>query len=75
MFSSTTSWRRIACVLVAALALGRFTFAQSPPVATQIITLDPGWNLISIQVGGATTPAAFSAALSHPERLIEILGL
>ncbi|MDB6004575.1 MAG: hypothetical protein JWR15_1562, partial [Prosthecobacter sp.] len=48
--------------------------------ATQVIDLQPGWNLISIQVGGPITPAFFKGKLDNPitttvdesQRLIEV---
>lgn len=48
--------------------------AQTQPPAQQAIPLELNWNLISIQVGGPITPAAFQASLQHPERLVEIWG-
>ncbi|MFZ4767905.1 MAG: hypothetical protein ACOYMN_23400, partial [Roseimicrobium sp.] len=50
--------------------------------ATQVIDLNPGWNLISIQVGGSITATAFKAALDNlatpmvdeSTRLIEVWG-
>jgi subtilisin-like proprotein convertase family protein len=48
--------------------------AQTQPSAQQAIPLELGWNLISTQVGGPLTPAAFQSSLQHPDRLIEIWG-
>ncbi len=60
--------------LVLALFMAGRADAQQPST-TQVIDLNPGWNLISIQVGGAITPAAFkSGALDIPATLIEIWG-
>jgi subtilisin-like proprotein convertase family protein len=42
---------------------------------TQTITLAPGWNLISIQVGSAPMPVTtFKDSLSNRDRLVEIWG-
>jgi hypothetical protein len=61
------------CLTVSLALLGK-ALAQSPE-ATQVVDLNAGWNLVSIQVGDAPyTPAAFQAALSDPSRLIEIWG-
>lgn len=47
----------------------------SEPTTTQTITLNSGWNLISIQVGNAPLPvASFQSSLSTPAHLIEIWG-
>ena len=62
----------------ALLFAGTQGYAQQ--AATQVIDLHPGWNLISMQVGGGITPAAFKAALDNPttagvdesDRLIEV---
>ena len=47
--------------------------AQQPP-QSQIIALNAGWNLISLQVGGGTTPVAFKSSMLQPERLMEVWG-
>ncbi len=46
----------------------------SQPAAQQAISLELGWNLVSIQVGSSLTPAAFQATLQHPDRLVEVWG-
>jgi hypothetical protein len=64
-------------VATLALLLGLLLQGASAiqPNATQTITLNSGWNLISIQVGTAPLPvASFQAALSDPSRLIEMWG-
>ncbi|MBN8460693.1 MAG: carboxypeptidase regulatory-like domain-containing protein [Verrucomicrobia bacterium] len=57
--------------LLAVIFLGVPTLSAAPD-AQQVISLASGWNLISIQVGGPLTPAAFAAELSHPDRLQQI---
>lgn len=63
---------RLLFLLIAFALCGRAS-GQEPP-ATQVIELNPGWNLISIQVGGPITPVAFKASLDLPSTLIEIWG-
>lgn len=47
--------------------------AQSSTPA-QVISLNAGWNLVSIQVGSPVTPAQFNAAMLHPDRLQQVWG-
>ena len=63
---------RLVFLLLAFALCGRAP-GQEPP-ATQVIELNPGWNLISTQVGGPITPVAFKASLDLPSTLIEIWG-
>ena len=57
---------------LALLLTGRVCAQQ--PSTTQVIELNPGWNLISTQVGSGITPAAFKASFDVPATLIEIWG-
>jgi hypothetical protein len=52
--------------LIGALGILSVCSALAQQPATQVIDLYPGWNLISIQVGGAIAPSAFKAALDNP---------
>jgi len=64
------------------VATGFAPARSAQPTPTQTITLNAGWNLISIQVGSGPLPvASFKAALDNPStpedesaRLIEIWG-
>lgn len=75
--SSPLSAKRSTAFLFLLLSL---LFAPHPlhaaePPTTQTITLNSGWNLISIQIGNDPLPvAAFQAALADPSRLIEVWG-
>ncbi|MBL9145370.1 MAG: carboxypeptidase regulatory-like domain-containing protein [Verrucomicrobiaceae bacterium] len=68
----------VTAIIVVGTLLTSVSMAQE--IATQVIDLYPGWNLISIQVGGNISPSSFSAALDNPatttsnesERLIEV---
>jgi subtilisin-like proprotein convertase family protein len=68
--ASPVSWILRCAIWLALLSVG-LLHAQAPD-GGQTLRLSAGWNLISIQVGGPLTPAQFSAALSHPERLQQI---
>jgi len=49
--------------------------ASAPPAQTQIIECQPGWNLISVQVGNAPIPfATFESELDDPGKLIVMWG-
>ncbi len=74
--SSPLSAKRSAALLFLLLSL-LFSPPSSAdePTTTQTITLNAGWNLISIQIGKAPLPVAnFQSHLSDPSRLIEIWG-
>jgi len=52
------------------------TLSAAEPTATQTITLNAGWNLISIQIGTSPLPiATFQSSLSDSSRLVEVWGL
>ena len=47
--------------------------AQSS-ASSQVIPLNSGWNLISIQVGSPVTPEQFKSVMLHPDRLQQVWG-
>lgn len=59
--------------LLMAIFIGGRIFAQAPD-SQQLVHLSAGWNLASLQVGGAISPDTFKASLSHPARLKQIWG-
>lgn len=80
MASTLFVWESVIAIatILLILASSNFCLAQQP--ASQNIDLRPGWNLISIQVGGSINSAAFRASLDDPataavdesQRLIEV---
>lgn len=64
--------RFIKLLLVSPLTVLPSLQAQVQPSAAQAIVLEPGWNLVSYQVGGPITPGFLQDSLQHPERLLEI---
>jgi subtilisin-like proprotein convertase family protein len=74
---SRNAVRVVSCVL--SLGLG-VQVGQAQQPSSQVIDLRSGWNLVSIQVGGSLSSAAFRASLDDPatsaidesQRLIEV---
>lgn len=68
-------WLLVILSVGSLLAFDAKCFGQGQPAANQIIDLQSGWNLISVQVGTAPIPVGvFEAGMLHPDRLVEIWG-
>lgn len=69
--------RSIACLffaLILTLIVVPSDLRAQSATPTQVISLNAGWNLVSIQVGSPVTPAQFKTAMLHPDRLQQVWG-